>query len=121
MAAGSARCLRLLLITLGRRMWPYYVLMLVAWGFTSAFGPLLIAHMRDATSSNRGALALIAGIVAISTLLPILVLPRRADQTNAIENRIASSPERGGCDRLASDNSKSSTRAVAELSSQTVA
>jgi hypothetical protein len=22
--------------------------MLVAWGFTSAFGPLLIAHMRDA-------------------------------------------------------------------------
>jgi hypothetical protein len=42
--------------------------MLVAWGFTSAFGPLLIA-----------------GIMAISTLLPILVVPRRADQTNAIE------------------------------------
>ena len=95
--------------------------MLVAWGFTSAFGPLLIAQMRDAASSNRGALALVAGIMAISTLLPILVLPHRADQTNAIENRIASFPERGGCDRLASDNSKSSTRAVAELSSRTVA
>jgi hypothetical protein len=59
--------------------------MLVAWGFTSAFGPLLIAPMHDAASSNRGALGLIAGIMAISTLLPILVLPHRADQTNAIE------------------------------------
>jgi predicted MFS family arabinose efflux permease len=44
--------------------------MLVAFGFTIAFGALLIAHMRDAASSNRGALALIAGIMAISTLLP---------------------------------------------------
>jgi hypothetical protein len=85
MAAGSARCLRLLLITLGRRMWPNLRPDACGGGFTSAFGPLLIAHMRDAASSNRGALALIAGIMAISTLLPILVLPHWADQTNAME------------------------------------
>jgi len=36
-------------------------------------------------------------------------------------NRIAASPQRGGCDRLASDNRKSSTRAVAELLPPTVA
>jgi OFA family oxalate/formate antiporter-like MFS transporter len=59
--------------------------MLVAWGFTSAFGPLLIAHMRDAASSNRGALPVIAGIMAISTLLPILVRPPRNGDTDRTE------------------------------------
>ena len=66
-------------------MWPYLRPDACGVGLYSAFGPLLIAQMRDAASSNRGALALVAGIMAISTLLPILVLPRRADQTNAIE------------------------------------
>jgi OFA family oxalate/formate antiporter-like MFS transporter len=51
--------------------------MLTAWGFASAFGPLLIAHMRETSGSYRGALHVIAGVMAISTLLPILVRPPR--------------------------------------------
>jgi OFA family oxalate/formate antiporter-like MFS transporter len=56
---------------------PIYGLMLTAWGFASVFGPLLIAHMRETAGSYRGALHVIAGIMAVSTLLPILVRPPR--------------------------------------------
>src|SRR5258708_1205414 len=35
---------------------PIYGLMLTAWGFASAFGPLLIAYMRQASGSYHGAL-----------------------------------------------------------------
>jgi OFA family oxalate/formate antiporter-like MFS transporter len=54
---------------------PIYGLMLTAWGFASAFGPLFIAHMRETTGSYRGALRVIAGVMAVSTLLPIAVRP----------------------------------------------
>src|SRR5438067_6836282 len=56
---------------------PIYGLMLTAWGFASVFGPLLIAHMRETAGSYGGALHVIAGIMAISALLPILVRPPR--------------------------------------------
>ena len=52
---------------------PIYGLMLTAWGTASAVGPLLIAYMREATGSYRGALHLIAGVMAVSAILPILV------------------------------------------------
>jgi OFA family oxalate/formate antiporter-like MFS transporter len=64
---------------------PIYGLMLTAWGFASVFGPLLIAHMRETAGSYRGALNVIAGIMAISTLLPILVHPPRTRHTGAGE------------------------------------
>lgn len=54
---------------------PIYGLMLTAWGFASAFGPLLIVHMRQVSGSYRGALNVIAGIVLVSILLPIIVSP----------------------------------------------
>ncbi|MGC1321916.1 MAG: hypothetical protein WA849_07025 [Candidatus Udaeobacter sp.] len=54
-----------------------YGLMLTAWGFASVFGPLLIAHMRETAGSYRGALHVIAGVMTISTVLPILVRPPR--------------------------------------------
>jgi OFA family oxalate/formate antiporter-like MFS transporter len=54
---------------------PIYGLMLTAWGFASAFGPLLIAHMRQSSGSFTSGLHVIAGIVAVSMLLPILVSP----------------------------------------------
>ena len=54
---------------------PIYGLMLTAWGFASAFGPLLIAYMRQASGNYRGALHAIAGIMAVSMLLPFLVRP----------------------------------------------
>ncbi len=52
---------------------PIYGLMLTAWGCASAVGPLLIAYMRQTTGSYSGALHVIAGVMAISALVPILV------------------------------------------------
>src|SRR5439155_5248163 len=54
---------------------PIYGLMLTAWGFASAFGPLLIAHMREVNGSYHGVLHIIAGVMAVSILLPIMVSP----------------------------------------------
>jgi MFS transporter, OFA family, oxalate/formate antiporter len=52
-----------------------YGLMLTAWGFASAFGPLLIAHMRQSSGSFAGGLHVIAVVMAISVVLPLLVRP----------------------------------------------
>jgi OFA family oxalate/formate antiporter-like MFS transporter len=71
---------------------PIYGLMLTAWGFASVFGPLLIAHMRETAGSYRGALHVIAGIMAVSTLLPILVRPPRV-ATRATTQRNAALPK----------------------------
>jgi len=56
---------------------PVYGLMLTAWGFASAFGPLLIASMRQANGSYGGALHVVAGVMAISVVLPLVVSPPR--------------------------------------------
>jgi OFA family oxalate/formate antiporter-like MFS transporter len=52
-----------------------YGLMLTAWGFASAFGPLLIAHMRQAAGNYTSGLHVIAGVMTVSALLPLLVRP----------------------------------------------
>jgi MFS transporter, OFA family, oxalate/formate antiporter len=54
---------------------PIYGLMLTAWGLASAFGPLLIAYMRQASGNYRGALHAIAAMVAFSMSVPIVVHP----------------------------------------------
>ena len=58
---------------------PIYGLMLTAWGCASAFGPLLIAHLRQSSGSYVSGLHVIAGIMAASILLPILVSPPKAE------------------------------------------
>jgi MFS transporter, OFA family, oxalate/formate antiporter len=52
-----------------------YGLMLTAWGFASAFGPLLIAHLRQSSGSYNSGLHVIALIMAVSVILPLLVRP----------------------------------------------
>jgi OFA family oxalate/formate antiporter-like MFS transporter len=61
---------------------PIYGLMLTAWGCASAFGPLLIAYMRQASGSYRGALHVIAGVMLVSAVLPVLVSPPRETRLN---------------------------------------
>ena len=56
---------------------PIYGLMLTAWGCASAFGPLLIAYMQQATGVYRGALHVIAVIMAASVVLPLIISPPR--------------------------------------------
>jgi OFA family oxalate/formate antiporter-like MFS transporter len=57
---------------------PIYGLMLTAWGFASAFGPLLIAHLRQSSGSYASGLHVIAGIMAASIVLPILISPPKS-------------------------------------------
>ena len=59
---------------------PIYGLMLTAWGCASAFGPLLIAHMREVDGTYRGALHVIAGVMAASILLPIVISPPKVQE-----------------------------------------
>ena len=68
---------------------PIYGLMLTAWGFASAFGPLLIAYMQQASGVYRGALDVIAGIMAVSVVLPLIVSPprRREESIRSIQPR----------------------------------
>ena len=62
---------------------PIYGLMLTAWGFASAFGPLLIAHMRQTSGSYVGGLHIIAAVMAVSVILPVLVRPPAAQVVEA--------------------------------------
>lgn len=55
-----------------------YGLMLTAWGAASAFGPLLIAHLRQSTGNYTSGLHAIALVMLISVLLPLLVKPPKA-------------------------------------------
>jgi MFS transporter, OFA family, oxalate/formate antiporter len=57
---------------------PIYGLMLTAWGFASAFGPLLIAHMRQSSGTYRGGLHVIAAVMLVSIVMPLLVKPPKA-------------------------------------------
>jgi OFA family oxalate/formate antiporter-like MFS transporter len=65
---------------------PIYGLMLTAWGFASAFGPLLIAYMRQVNGTYRGALHIIAGVMLVSAVLPVLVSPPRSAATSQMQN-----------------------------------
>ncbi len=52
--------------------------MLTAWGFASAFGPLLIAHTRQLTGHYASGLHILAIVVLCSAVLPFIVRPPRA-------------------------------------------
>ncbi len=54
---------------------PIYGLMLTAWGFASAFGPLLIAHLRQTGTSFTYGLHVIAAIMLVSIVVPLIVRP----------------------------------------------
>jgi MFS transporter, OFA family, oxalate/formate antiporter len=54
---------------------PIYGLILTAWGFASAFGPLLIAHLRQSSGSYTSGLHIIAVIMAVSVIVPLLLKP----------------------------------------------
>ncbi|MBV8113446.1 MAG: OFA family MFS transporter [Silvibacterium sp.] len=69
-----------------RNVGPIYGLMLTAWGFASAFGPLLIAHMRQSSGSYQTGLHVIAVIMAVSIVMPLVVRPpRTAGETVAAQ------------------------------------
>lgn len=52
-----------------------YGLMLTAWGFASAFGPLMIAHMRQASGTYVGGLHVVSVVMTVSVVLPLMMRP----------------------------------------------
>lgn len=54
---------------------PIYGLMLTAWGTASAFGPLLVAHMRQTTGNYLSGFHVLSIVVLASTVLPLIVRP----------------------------------------------
>ena len=69
---------------------PIYGLMLTAWGFASAFGPLLIAYMRQSSGTYEGALHVIAVVMVVSIVLPLLVRPPKpAAESPAAGSKVA--------------------------------
>jgi OFA family oxalate/formate antiporter-like MFS transporter len=68
---------------------PIYGLMLTAWGSASAFGPLLIAHMRQSSGSYTSGLHVIACIVLASMVLPILISPPKSGSREVASSRRA--------------------------------
>jgi OFA family oxalate/formate antiporter-like MFS transporter len=66
---------------------PIYGLMMTAWGCASAFGSLLFAQLRQSTGSYANGLHLIAGIMAVSVVLPILVSPPKAQESSPSSGR----------------------------------
>jgi hypothetical protein len=66
--------------------------MLTAWGSASAFGPLLIAHMRQSSGTYSGGLHVIAVIMAASVVLPILVSPPKSVTATVGGSRISGAP-----------------------------
>ena len=55
-----------------------YGLMITAWSAGGVLGPILIANIREATGSYAGALYIIAGIMVLSTLVPLIIRPPRS-------------------------------------------
>jgi len=58
-----------------RNIGPIYGLMLTAWGFASAFGPLLIAYLRQHGTSFTYGLHVIATLLLVSVVVPVVVRP----------------------------------------------
>jgi MFS transporter, OFA family, oxalate/formate antiporter len=55
-----------------------YGLMLTAWGAASAFGPLLVAHMRQANGNYDSGFHTLALIVLVATAIPLAIRPPAA-------------------------------------------
>lgn len=50
-----------------------YGLMLTAWGFGSALGPMLIANIRQTTGQYGKALTILAGVMLMAAVVPLLL------------------------------------------------
>jgi OFA family oxalate/formate antiporter-like MFS transporter len=60
-----------------------YGLMLTAWGAASAFGPLLVAHMRQANGNYDSGFHALALIVLAATAIPLAIRPPAASAKHA--------------------------------------
>ena len=71
-----------------------YGLMLTAWGVGGAFGPILIAQVRDRTGNYRGAMYVIAVVMLIAAAIPLFVRPPAVleDEAATMRTKTATQP-----------------------------
>ena len=60
---------------------PIYGMMLTAWGFAAAFGPTLVASVREATGHYQGAMRWLALATLLSAVVPLLLRPPKVPQS----------------------------------------
>lgn len=70
-----------------------YGLMLTAWGVGGAFGPILIAQVRDRTGNYRGAMYVIAVVMLIAAAIPLFVRPPAVLEDEAATMRTKTAPQ----------------------------
>lgn len=56
-----------------------YGLMITAWGFGGVLGPILISRIIDTTGSYTNAFYIIAGMLLVSSILPFIIRPPKAE------------------------------------------
>ena len=66
-----------------RHVGPIFGLMLLTWTFAAGFGPLVFAQMREVTGSYGEVLHIVAGVMAVSMILPALLSPPHASKRSA--------------------------------------
>lgn len=66
-----------------KRAGSIYGFMLTAWGVGGIIGPILIARVKDLTGSYTAALYIIAGVMLVSTLLPLFIRPPKVQEEEA--------------------------------------
>jgi OFA family oxalate/formate antiporter-like MFS transporter len=62
-----------------------YGLMITAWGFGGVLGPLLISRVVDATGSYGRAFYIIAGLMLVSSIIPLIVRPPKREASAPAE------------------------------------
>jgi OFA family oxalate/formate antiporter-like MFS transporter len=57
-----------------------YGLMLTAWSFGGVLGPVLISRIVDATGAYANAMYILAGLMVVSTIVPLIIRPPKTPQ-----------------------------------------
>ncbi len=57
-----------------------YGLILTAWGIGGVLGPLLISRVVDATGAYANAMYILAGLMVVSTIVPLIIRPPKTPQ-----------------------------------------
>jgi OFA family oxalate/formate antiporter-like MFS transporter len=74
-----------------REVGSIYGLMLTAWGFGSALGPVLVAHLRESTGKYGQGLFMLAATMVVAAVVPLFLRPpgphryRRAKQPESLQ------------------------------------
>ena len=62
-----------------------YGFMLTAWSAAGIAGPVLVSKLRDSTGGYETSLYILAGMMLVSTILPLIIRPPRGDESPSQE------------------------------------